>query len=310
VFGHQKIRYRPPANIEAEVRDLAQRGIKAMFVYDDELAGVKQPDGWMSEIADRIGPLGMVWKGQGRCSQKYITPELMADFYRAGCRVMMWGIESFSQKVLDAIKKGTTPDDIWHTLRVAKAAGIKNWAFTMIGNYGETLEDLAITADALGKAYREGLIDYRQTTVVTALPGTELERLQKRKPVITEEMARAREHGDLRENAEYHAAKETLTKLGQRIVEIESKLSRARIIEDQNIQRDKVYIGATVKLKDLDENDEFEYIIVDKEEANPAERKISIQSPLAQGLLGHKEGDKVDVTLPSGVLRLEILKIS
>lgn len=138
----------------------------------------------------------------------------------------------------------------------------------------------------------------------------ELERLQKRKPQITEEIARAREHGDLRENAEYHAAKETLTKLGQRIVEIESKLSRARIIDDQNIQRDKVYIGATVKLKDLDENDEFEYIIVDKEEANPAERKISIQSPLAQGLLGHKQGEKVDVTLPGGVLRLEILKIS
>ena len=72
------------------------------------------------------------------------------------------------------MKKHTTPDDIWHTLRPAKEAGLNNWGFTMIGNYGETEDDLAITAQALGKAYDENLIDYRQTTIVTALPGTEL----------------------------------------------------------------------------------------------------------------------------------------
>lgn len=137
----------------------------------------------------------------------------------------------------------------------------------------------------------------------------ELEDLKKRKIVTTDEMARAREHGDLKENAEYHAAKETLTNLAKRIAELEGKLSRARLIEDQNFDSDKIYIGVKVKLKDSDA-DEYEYMIVDEEEASPSENKISIQSPLAQGLLGHKKGDKVKVTLPRGLMEFEILKIS
>lgn len=137
----------------------------------------------------------------------------------------------------------------------------------------------------------------------------ELEDLKRRKPLITDEIARAREHGDLRENAEYHAAKETLTKLGMRIAEIEAKLSRVKLIEDQGMDADKIYIGVTVQLKDED-GDDYEYTIVDIEEANPQERKISIQSPLSQGLVGHKVGEKVKVTLPGGVMEYEILKIS
>jgi len=136
----------------------------------------------------------------------------------------------------------------------------------------------------------------------------ELDRLQKRKPQIQDEIARAREHGDLRENAEYHAAKETLTNLMQRIAEIDAKLSNAKIIEDLNIDPNKVFIGVTVTIKDED-GDTYEYAIVDEEEANPSEMKISIGSPLAQGLLEHKVGDKVDVQLPAGVMRFEILKI-
>ncbi|MHB9154065.1 MAG: transcription elongation factor GreA [Endomicrobiales bacterium] len=137
----------------------------------------------------------------------------------------------------------------------------------------------------------------------------ELERLKKRKPQITEEIARAREHGDLRENAEYHAAKETLTKLGMRIAELENKLSRTRLIEEQNIDRERVFIGATVRLKDTDEGNEFEYTIVDVEEANPAEMKISVQSPVAQGLVGHKKGEKITIKLPGGEMNVEILEI-
>ena len=83
----------------------------------------------------------------------------------------------------------------------------------------------------------------------------ELERLGKRKPLIQEELARAREHGDLKENAEYHAAKETLTKLGQRICEIESKLSRSKLISEQNIEKDKIFIGVTVTIKDISDGD-------------------------------------------------------
>ncbi len=136
----------------------------------------------------------------------------------------------------------------------------------------------------------------------------ELDRLQKRKPQIQDEIARAREHGDLRENAEYHAAKETLTNLMQRIAEIDAKLSNAKIIEELNIDPNKVFIGVTVTIKDED-GDTYEYSIVDEEEANPSEMKISIGSPLAQGLLEHKVGDKVDVQLPAGTMKFEILKI-
>ena len=137
----------------------------------------------------------------------------------------------------------------------------------------------------------------------------ELDKLQKRKPQIQDEIARAREHGDLRENAEYHAAKESLTNLMQRIAVLDSKLSRAKIIEEQNIDPDKIFIGVTVTIKDED-GDEYEYSIVDEEEANPLEMKISIGSPLAQGLLEHKVGDKVDVNLPAGVTKFTILKIT
>jgi transcription elongation factor GreA len=137
----------------------------------------------------------------------------------------------------------------------------------------------------------------------------ELEALIKRKPQVQEEIARAREHGDLRENAEYHAAKETLTNLARRIMELESKLSRARILDEKNISKDKVYIGVTVLLKDVDSGDEFDYTIVDVEEASLAEKKISVQSPMAQGLLGHKPGETVAVKLPNGTMNVHILKI-
>lgn len=137
----------------------------------------------------------------------------------------------------------------------------------------------------------------------------ELETLKKRKPGLQEEIARAREHGDLRENAEYHAAKESLTNLQRRIMELETKLVNSSIIDDSKMEKDKVFIGATVRLYDEDAADEFEYTIVDVEEANPAEGKISVQSPLASGLMGHKKGETVAVTLPAGQMKLKILDI-
>jgi transcription elongation factor GreA len=138
----------------------------------------------------------------------------------------------------------------------------------------------------------------------------ELDALKKRKPLVQEEIARALEHGDLRENAEYHAAKETLTNISRRMMELESKLSRTRILDMDNLSREQVYIGVTVFLKDLDSGDEFDYTIVDTEEANFAEKKISVQSPMAQGLLGHKPGETVKVPLPNGVMEVKIIKIA
>ncbi|MDR1522576.1 MAG: transcription elongation factor GreA [Endomicrobium sp.] len=137
----------------------------------------------------------------------------------------------------------------------------------------------------------------------------ELQELQRRKPLIQDEIARAREHGDLRENAEYHAAKETLTNLMRRIVELDSKISSAKIIEEQNIDPDKIFIGVTITIQDED-GDNYEYTVVDLEEADPSKNKISVQSPLIQGLLGHKEGETVEVELPAGKSKFKILKIS
>jgi anaerobic magnesium-protoporphyrin IX monomethyl ester cyclase len=181
VFNKQRKRWRPVENIRAELADLQRLyGVRSVFVYDDEMVGVKMQDGWLTALADAIGPLGLTYKTQGRCSERWVTDEVCQDLYRSGCRVVMWGCESFSPKVLKRIGKGTTIADNWHTLRAAKRAGLKNWVFSMVGQLEETDEDCAMTADALGRAYREGLIDYRQTTVQTAVPGTELWDVQHR----------------------------------------------------------------------------------------------------------------------------------
>jgi len=137
----------------------------------------------------------------------------------------------------------------------------------------------------------------------------ELEALQKRKPEVQEEIARAREHGDLKENAEYHAAKETLTNIMRRIADLDAKISSAQIIEDLDIDPDKVFIGVTVTLQDED-GDDYEYTIVDLEEADPLSGKISVQSPLVQGLLGHKAGETCLVELPAGKAKFKIIKIT
>ncbi|MDR2676693.1 MAG: transcription elongation factor GreA [Endomicrobium sp.] len=137
----------------------------------------------------------------------------------------------------------------------------------------------------------------------------ELEKLQKRKPVIQDEVARAIEHGDLRENAEYYAAKETLGNLMRRIMELESKIMCAKIIDRQNINTDKVSIGVTIEIKS-ENNENYKYTIVDSEEADISVNKISVQSPLIQGLLGHEEGETCEIKLPSGSTKIKILKIS
>jgi radical SAM superfamily enzyme YgiQ (UPF0313 family) len=177
IFGGRPTRYRPPAHVEADMTQLRNMGVQNVYVYDDELIGTKLPDGWMKEIADRINPLGLYWLTQGRCSKKHITPEIIRDMLRAGGHTVFWGVESFSPKVLKAMRKGTSLEDIWYTLRTAREQGLNNAVFIMIGNYQETDEDLALTADALGAAYREGLIQMRQTTICSPMEGTEMARL-------------------------------------------------------------------------------------------------------------------------------------
>lgn len=140
---------------------------------------------------------------------------------------------------------------------------------------------------------------------------SELEYLKKvKKKELTKEVGEARAHGDISENAELDAAKEAQGLCMKRIAELEEKLFRVSIIDDMDIPADKAYIGATVKIKDMDTGEELERILVAGEEADPSCGKISIASPVGKGLLGHKEGDVLEISVPAGVLKYKILKIS
>lgn len=177
IFKKQVTRYRPPENIERELQYLYDHGFHNVFIYDDETFGCKMTDGWMKEVADRIERFGFNMATLARCSEKYITPELMKDAKRAGINTIFWGVESLSQKVLDAIKKKITLDDIWHTLRTAKEAGIKNSLFMQIGSYTETEKEAKETEKGLSTLYRQGLVDHMQVFVNAVMPGTELEKI-------------------------------------------------------------------------------------------------------------------------------------
>ncbi|MBI2503933.1 MAG: transcription elongation factor GreA [Candidatus Latescibacteria bacterium] len=139
----------------------------------------------------------------------------------------------------------------------------------------------------------------------------ELQNLKgKERPNVRQALQRAREYGDLSENAEYSAAKERLLFLEQRINKLEETLSRARLLENENIPADKVYIGATVDLTDLKSGRKLKYTLVAPEEADFERGKISTVSPIGKGLLGHAEGEEVDIQVPAGLLHYKIDKIS
>lgn len=126
---------------------------------------------------------------------------------------------------------------------------------------------------------------------------------------LSKAIGEARAHGDISENAEYDAAKDAQGMNEKRIAELEDKLSSARILDD-NISADEVLIGARVKLKDLDTDEELEYTLVSGEEANYEENKISISSPIGGALLNHKVNETVEIKIPAGLLKYKILKIS
>ncbi len=127
---------------------------------------------------------------------------------------------------------------------------------------------------------------------------------------ISDAIEKARELGDLKENAEYHAAKEAMALNERRISELEAMLGHARIIDNENIDKDKVLIGATVKIRVVSDNEIEEYVLVSEAEADFNKNKISVTSPLGQGLLGHKVGDVVQVKIPAGMMTIEILEIT
>jgi transcription elongation factor GreA len=127
---------------------------------------------------------------------------------------------------------------------------------------------------------------------------------------ITKRVAAARDLGDLSENAEYHAAREDQGMLQARINLKRDQLSRAYIIDPNSLPRDAVVFGAKVKVRDLDGDDEEEFELVGPGQDDPDANKILTSSPIGQGLLGKKRGDKVDIQVPRGMIRFEVLEIS
>ncbi|MGH7773044.1 MAG: transcription elongation factor GreA [Candidatus Binatia bacterium] len=129
------------------------------------------------------------------------------------------------------------------------------------------------------------------------------------RPKIVLEIEEARGHGDLSENAEFHAAKERQSLLDVQIREIEDRLARAQVIEISKLSGDKVVFGATVTLADGDSGEKVVYQIVGDHEAEPKNGKISISSPVARALIGKYEGDEVQVRTPTGIRTFEILRL-
>ena len=138
----------------------------------------------------------------------------------------------------------------------------------------------------------------------------ELQRLKaEERPRIIAAISEARAHGDLSENAEYHAAKEAQGLNEARVADLEDKISRAEIIDTSKLSGDTIKFGATVSLEDEDTGDKTKYSIVGDLEANLREGKISISSPIARALIGKSKGESVEVTTPKGTRAFQVLKV-
>lgn len=130
-----------------------------------------------------------------------------------------------------------------------------------------------------------------------------------KRPAMVKQLQIAREHGDLSENAEYHAAKEELARIDAKIHKLEAMMHSAVMIDSSQIVADQVRLLTRVKVRDTKKKTEREFTIVSPAEANPAEGRISHQSPIGQGLMGSKVGQTVEITIPAGVVEWTILEI-
>ena len=138
----------------------------------------------------------------------------------------------------------------------------------------------------------------------------ELKRLKSiERPSVIAAISEARSHGDLSENAEYHAAKERQGWIEGRIAEIEDKISRAQVIDVSKLSGSQVKFGATVTVVDEDTEEEGRYQLVGEHEADVREGRVSITSPIARAMIGKEQGDVVEVNTPGGVKAYEILKV-
>tara|TARA_B100000161_G_C33513705_1_gene397663 strand:+ start:238 stop:714 length:477 start_codon:yes stop_codon:yes gene_type:complete len=133
---------------------------------------------------------------------------------------------------------------------------------------------------------------------------------ESKRPEIVSAIAEARSHGDLKENAEYHAAKEQQSHNEGRIQEIENSIATANVIDVTKLNNDgKVIFGSTVSLQNLDTNEKIEYKIVGKDEADLKDKLIYFKSPIGRGLIGKSKGDLVEISTPNGIKNFEIFNV-
>ena len=138
----------------------------------------------------------------------------------------------------------------------------------------------------------------------------ELKRLKtEERPAVIQAISEARAHGDLSENAEYHAAKERQAFIETRVAEIEDKIARSQVIDVSKLSGKQVKFGATVNLVDEDSGEKSKYKIVGEDEADVKAGKVSITSPIARAMIGKEEGDVVEVMAPGGAKSYEIVKV-
>ncbi len=139
---------------------------------------------------------------------------------------------------------------------------------------------------------------------------TELKTLQQQKRELTEEVHKAAAHGDLRENGEYHAARERLQHVAQRLAELDGKLQHVHIIDELDVKSGEARVGILVTLEDEQTKERVRYQLVGAEEADPVNGKLSITSPLGKALLGKKPGERFTLTLPKAMVPYKVVKIS
>lgn len=130
------------------------------------------------------------------------------------------------------------------------------------------------------------------------------------RPAVIQAISAAREHGDLSENAEYHAAKEKQSFIETRVIELEDKISRAQVIDVSKLSGNVIKFGANITLVDTDTDEEVVYQIVGVDEADVKAGRLSVSSPVARALIGKTVGDEIEVTVPGGHKSYEILKVS
>ena len=130
------------------------------------------------------------------------------------------------------------------------------------------------------------------------------------RPRVTEEIADARDKGDLSENAEYHAAKEEQSHLEYKIAQMKNTLSKARLIDESQLDTSKVLALSIVKIRNIDNKAEFEYTLVADAVADLSEGKLAVNSPIGKGLLGKKVRDIAEIEVPNGIMKFEIINIS